>query len=70
MGHMPPNRRLTRMLEALPGSGGGDRAAISCATGCPRCYHRRCWHGDAVRRNDLLAVVTGWRWRRWCAAGW
>jgi uncharacterized membrane protein len=61
MGHVPPSRRLRRMLEALPGSvvvatvlpiivrdGLAAMLAIAAA-------------GTVmlVRRNDLLAVVTG-----------
>jgi uncharacterized membrane protein len=61
MGHVPPSRQLRRMLEALPGSvvvatvlpivvrdGAAAMLAIAAA-------------GTVmlVRRNDLLAVVTG-----------
>lgn len=61
MGHVPPSARLRRMLEALPGSvvvatvlpiiaREGFAAAVAIAAG-----------GTVMlmRRNDLLAVVTG-----------
>jgi len=61
MGHVPPSLRLRRMLEALPGSvvaatvlpivvrdGMAAMLAIAAAGAVM-----------LVRRNDLLAVVTG-----------
>jgi uncharacterized membrane protein len=61
MGHVPPSARLKRMLEALPGSvvvatvlpivvrdGPAAMLAIAAASTVM-----------LVRRNDLLAVVTG-----------
>ena len=61
MGHVPPSARLRRMLEALPGSvvvatvlpiivREGFAAAIAIAAAGAVML---------VRRNDLLAVLTG-----------
>ena len=61
MGHVPPSRRLTRMLEALPGSvvvatvlpivvRDGLAAMLAIAAAGTEML---------VRRNDLLAVITG-----------
>ena len=61
MGHVPPSARLRRMLEALPGSvvvatvlpiivREGFAAAIAIAAAGAVML---------VRRNDLLAVITG-----------
>ena len=61
MGHVPPSARLRRMLEALPGS-------VVAATVLPIIAREGLAAAVAiaaagavmlVRRNDLLAVVTG-----------
>jgi uncharacterized membrane protein len=61
MGHMPPSRRLTRMLEALPGSVVvATVLPIVVRDGLPAMLAiAAAGTVMLVRRNDLLAVVAG-----------
>ena len=61
MGHVPPSKRLTRMLEALPGSVVvATVLPIIVRDGLPAVLAIIAAGGVMLAwRNDLLAVITG-----------